>query len=146
MPKDILVIGTYCCGKTARQLAKALDAEYTSESVYSNKIYDLVIRYGNSYAGLPPRRIHVMNYALNIMLASNKPRMRHLLLLEGIPAPTLYDLLHLQNKAPFPLIARPSNHHRGKHFHIVHNMEEATPYLLRGYYFQEIVDNPHLWI
>ena len=139
MPHKILVLGTYNCGKTGRLLAKELGAEYSSQSAWNDTNYRLVIRYGNSYSGMPPHRQSVMNWAKHIELVANKPRMRIKLLGNGVSTPKVYDEGSINDSA-FPVIARPANHYKGKHFHIVKDMQTFKLFLDKGYYFQEIID------
>jgi len=139
MSDKTLVLGTYVCGKTGRAIAKELGARYESKSIWNDTMYDLVIRYGNGYSGLPPNRRTVMNYAKNIHKVASKASFRYLLLRNEISAPKLYDEVTI-DESSFPLIARPVNHYKGKHFHIVRNVDDFRKWLEHGYYFQEIID------
>ena len=139
MHSRILVLGTYTCGKTGRLLAKELGADYASQSVWTEEQYDLIIRYGNSFAGLPPKRKHVMNEARHIMVTANKPSMRFKLLGHGVSAPALYDENTI-DKAEYPIIARPANHWKGKHFNLVYNRADAQVFINKGYYLQEVIN------
>jgi len=127
--------------RTSRALAKELGVESVKRLRLSSDNIKWVFRYGNiSYLyHYPPL---IINRKDSILSASDKYRAKELFMDCGIPIPRLYTIHDLETEEiNFPIIARPRNHYKGRHFYIVEDIKTATNYFMRGFYLQDIVDN-----
>jgi len=126
---------------TARALAKELNVPCGRRVERFEDTYFWVFRYGNiSHLETVPPIIINKKYAIS--KASNKFRCRVEMRDNGIPTPRLFYRKHIEEveDIPYPLIARPRNHFKGRHFYLAKNKSQARNYLLKGYYLQEIID------
>lgn len=83
----------------------------------------------------------VYNSAEAIKAANNKGESRKLLASKGIDVPKTYfrEDLNQMSSVPFPLIARPSHHGRGRALYVCNNARELNQAISRGAaYFSEI--------
>ncbi len=137
------VLGTKKSRYTARLLAERLDCNFGYYTDPSEGRYEYVFRYGNTLnlKLLPPV---IFNRAFAINHVSNKLKMRHDLLSNGIPAPPVYGYKDFQyygkKLLEKPLIARTNHHMKGRNFNIVEDSETAKRFLNKGYYLQKIIE------
>lgn len=83
----------------------------------------------------------VYNNADAIKLANDKGRCRKVLAERGVDVPTTYllDEVRSLTTVPYPLIARPSHHGRGKHLWVCNNKQELNTAVGKGAaYFSSI--------
>ena len=144
-PKGI-VLGTKQSGITGKALAIALGAEYTTTPIDYWSSLDYVFRYGNGMVrtdDFGPTGCVMINTLSAVNLAANKIECRQALLNNNVPAPRLFlyeDFTDHNDTIPYPLIARPPQHFQGRNFNVVKDFREAEPFLMKGYYLQEIID------
>jgi len=134
-----LILGTNKTGITGRLLANVLHGEYNTECRDYHEEFNVIWRWGNFYSELPENFSgHIINKANAIF--RNKAETRRRLIDEGITCPTIYTSNTI-DLAKFPVIARPVFHMKGRDFNIVNNVEQATYFLRKGYYIQEIINS-----
>lgn len=139
------VLGTRKSQRTGRLLARKLAVPYGDYINHSEGEFDFVFRYGNTEQFDNPVKI-IFNKGHNIILVSNKLRMRRKLIENSIPVPKVYDLSDINDNKykidnkELPLIARPVNHWKGRDFNLVYSYDEAITYLKKGYYLQEVIN------
>ena len=129
--------------RTARALAEEMGVPCSRIIERAEPKYNWLFRYGGtSHLDYYPSVI--INKKWAIQSVSNKFECRLALLESGVPVPRMYHENDIKNnsdvKSIFPLIARPKNHYKGRHFYIVEDERSALRYLNRGYYLQEIID------
>lgn len=85
----------------------------------------------------------MINKKYSIGRASHKFQCKRDMLEHDIPTPLIFlrNDIERDSKIPYPLIARPTNHFKGRHFYMVANQADARYYLRRGYYLQQVIDN-----
>jgi len=133
------LLGISQAHRTGRGLARVLDIPY-GKSLAWNERYQYIFRYGNATHVPSSGVIKVINTATAINNARNKYRARLIMKDNDIPVPKVYTRENL-SEADFPIIARPYNHYRGKHFYLVSNHYEAMKFINRGYFLQEVIEN-----
>ena len=139
------VLGTRKSQRTARLLARKLAVPYGEGINHSEDTFDFVFRYGNTEQFDNPVKI-IFNKAHDIILVSNKLKMRHKLIENSISVPKVYDTTAIEenkykiDSKELPLIARPVNHWKGENFNLVYSYDEAIAYLRKGYYLQEVIN------
>jgi len=129
--------------RTARALARELDVPCSRIIERTEPKYNWLFRYGGtSHLDYYPNVI--INKKWAIQGVSNKFECRQALWENDVPVPTMYYENDVKNNGDvesiFPLIARPKNHFKGRHFYIVEDERSALRYLNRGYYLQRIID------
>lgn len=139
------VLGTRKSQRTGRILAKKLGVPYGDCVTRTEGAFDFIFRYGNTEQFDNPVKM-IFNKGHDIILVSNKLKMRHRLIENYIPVPKVYDRESVEknkekiNERELPLIARPVNHWKGRDFNLIHDYDEAMAYLRRGYYLQGLIN------
>lgn len=139
------VLGIRKSKPTARLLARKLCVPYGENINRSEGKFDFIFRYGNTEQFDNPVKM-IFNKGHDIILVSNKLKMRRKLIESNIPVPKLYNLDAIEesryeiDSKELPLIARPVNHWKGKDFNLVFSYDEAITYLRKGYYLQGVIN------
>jgi len=85
------ILGTRKSQRTARLLANKLTIPYGEHINHSEGNFDFVFRYGNTEHFDNSIKM-IFNKAHDIILVSNKLKMRHMLIENNIPVPKVYNI------------------------------------------------------
>lgn len=102
-----------------------------------------IINWGNSI--FHDEKFFRLNSPSSVSIASNKTKARRVLQSAGVIVPRTW--FHGDINIDFPVIARPSHHHAGKHFFVLNNLQQLRELQLKvdttDWYFSAIFNKTH---